>query len=168
MKKKFFFCIVFTYSYVERCSKVGCISEKQRKRTFLLVFHSICITFACTNMKMKETTRRYYSSLVLLAVFLPILVLSSFHVHPEAHLDGNHCEECLHHIPHSGHFSSLSVCSFDCVLCQFLTLPFLVGALVVLTTPLFCSTFSFCLVCQHAVSDVEGCIRLRAPPFFLG
>ena len=51
MKKKFFFCIVFTYSYFERCSKVGCISEKQRKRTFLLVFHSICITFATTNLK---------------------------------------------------------------------------------------------------------------------
>ena len=46
MKKKFFFCIVLTYSYVELYSKVGCITEKQRKRTFLLVFHTICTTFA--------------------------------------------------------------------------------------------------------------------------
>lgn len=51
MKKKFFFCIVLTYSYVEPYSKVGCISEKQRKRTFLLVFHTICTTFATTNLK---------------------------------------------------------------------------------------------------------------------
>lgn len=51
MKKKFFFCIVLTYSYVELYSKVGCISEKQRKRTFLLVFHTICTTFATTNLK---------------------------------------------------------------------------------------------------------------------
>ena len=47
---------------------------------------------------MKETARRYYSSLVLLAVFLPMLVLSSLHVHPLAHPDGNHCEECVHHV----------------------------------------------------------------------
>ena len=118
-------------------------------------------------MKMKETTRRYYSSLVLLAVFLPMLVLSSLHVHPLAHLDGDYCEECVHHVPHAGHFSSLSVCSFDCVLCQFLTLPFLCAAAVVVITPLFCYTFPFCVVCQHVVSNVEGCIRLRAPPSFL-
>ena len=54
MKKKFFFCIVLTYSYVEPYSKVGCISEKQRKRTFLLVFHTICTTFATTNLKWKR------------------------------------------------------------------------------------------------------------------
>ena len=54
MKKKFFFCIVLTYSYVELYSKVGCISEKQRKRTFLLVFHMICTTFATTNLKWKR------------------------------------------------------------------------------------------------------------------
>ena len=30
----------------ELCSKVGCISEIQRKTSFPLVFHSICTTFA--------------------------------------------------------------------------------------------------------------------------
>lgn len=38
MKKKFFFCIVLTYSYVELYSKVGCISEKQRKELFFWFF----------------------------------------------------------------------------------------------------------------------------------
>lgn len=38
MKKKFFFCIVLTYSYVEPYSKVGCISEKQRKGLFFWFF----------------------------------------------------------------------------------------------------------------------------------
>lgn len=116
---------------------------------------------------MKETPRRFYSSLVLLAVFLPILLLSSLHVHPQAHQEGHHCEECVHHQPHAGHISSMSVCSFDCVMCQFLTLPFLIAAVAVFAAPRFCSTFSFRAACQYGTRDPEGHIRLRAPPFFL-
>lgn len=72
--------------------------------------------------KMKETTKRHISAIVLLAVFLPMLVLSSLHVHPETHLEDEHCEECMHHVPHAGHMGSQTTCSFDCVLCQFPTL----------------------------------------------
>lgn len=38
MKKKFFFCIVLTYSYVEPYSKVGCISENKGKGLFFWFF----------------------------------------------------------------------------------------------------------------------------------
>ena len=82
---------------------------------------------------MKETTKRYFSSWALLAVFLPMLLLSSFHVHPEAHVEGDDCEGCVHHLPHAGHISNLTVCSFDCVLCQFLTLSMLTAAVVAVT-----------------------------------
>ena len=164
MKKKFFFCIVLTYSYVEPYSKVGCISEKQRKRTFLLVFHTICTTFACTNMKMKETAKRYYSSWVLLAVFLPMFVLSSLHVHPQAHDEEDYCEECVHHLPHAGHISSQTFCAFDCVLCQFLTLPFLIAAAVVFTAKNPIHIAPHRVENQCVVERERGFVFLRAPP----
>ena len=93
-----------------------------------------------------------------------MFVLSSFHVHPEAHLDGNHCEECLHHIPHSGHFSSLSVCSFDCVLCQFLMLPFLIAAAVVFTAKNPIHIAPHRVENQCVVERERGFVFLRAPP----
>ena len=78
---------------------------------------------------MNSTKRRHIASVVLLAVFLPMLLLSSLHVHPEAHLEDGDCKECVHHVPHAGHFTSGTSCSFDCVLCQFLSLPFLMAPL---------------------------------------
>ena len=113
---------------------------------------------------MKETARRYYSSLVLLAVFLPMLVLSSLHVHPLAHPDGNHCEECVHHVPHAGHFSCVTVCSFDCVLCQFLTLPFLIAPMVVFTAKRFIHITPQCRTAQGVVAGVRDVVFGRAPP----
>lgn len=137
---------------------------KTKERTFLLVFHTICTTFACTNMKMKETTRRYYSSWVLLAVFLPMFVLSSLHVHPQAHYEEDYCEECLHHLPHAGHISSQTFCAFDCVLCQFLTLPFLIAAAVVFTAKNPIHIAPHRVENQCVVERERGFVFLRAPP----
>ena len=113
---------------------------------------------------MKMKMRRHISAIVLLAVFLPMLLLSSFHVHPEAHIEGDACKECVHHIPHAGHFGSLTVCSFDCVLCQFLTLPFLVAPLVVFTAKRWIHIAPQYLVEQGVVSGVRGVVFGRAPP----
>jgi hypothetical protein len=115
--------------------------------------------------KMKETTKRHISAIVLLAVFLPMLVLSSLHVHPETHLEDEHCEECMHHVPHAGHMGSQTTCSFDCVLCQFLTLPFLVAPLVVFIATVFLHVAPHRLEQQGAVSRARGFVFLRAPPF---
>ncbi|MBO4215954.1 MAG: hypothetical protein J5888_06470 [Bacteroidaceae bacterium] len=113
---------------------------------------------------MKETARRYYSSLVLLAVFLPMLVLSSIHVHPETHLEEGSCQECVHHLPHAGHFGSQTFCAFDCVLCQFLTLPFLVAPMVVFVAKDFTHIAPLCPEKQSVVSRERSFVFLRAPP----
>ena len=113
---------------------------------------------------MKMKMRRHISAIVLLAVFLPMLLLSSFHVHPEAHIEGDACKECVHHIPHAGHFGSQTVCSFDCVLCQFLTLPFLMAPTVVLTAKRIIHIAPLCQVEQGVVAGVGGIVFGRAPP----
>ena len=115
---------------------------------------------------MKETARRYYSSLVLLAVFLPMLLLASFHVHPEAQIEGDYCKECVHHLPHAGHFSSQTFCSFDCVLCQFLTLPFLLAPAVVFTAKKLRYAAPLFQTEQGVLAGVRGAVLGRAPPVF--
>lgn len=116
---------------------------------------------------MKMTARRHISAMVLLAVFLPMLLLSSFHVHPEAHLEEDGCQECVHHLPHAGHIGSLTVSSFDCVLCQFLTLPFLLAPVVVFKAKRFIHIAPLCRVEQGVASGVRGIVFGRAPPCFL-
>ena len=113
---------------------------------------------------MKIMTRRYVASAVLLAVFLPMLLLSSFHVHPEAHLEGDECQECVHHVPHAGHFTSGTTCGFDCVLCQFLTLPFLLAPVVVFKAKRFIHIAPLCCVEQGVALGVRGAVFGRAPP----
>jgi len=112
----------------------------------------------------KETARRYYSSWVLLAVLLPMLIFSSLHVHPASHTGGDHCEECVHHLPHAGHISSQTFCSFDCVLCQFLTMPFLVAAAVVFVPRVLFYVAPYGSETQRVVSRTRGFVCLRAPP----
>lgn len=83
---------------------------------------------------MNVKTKRKLSVWVLLSVFVPMLVLSSLHIHQEAVHDVEECcAECVNHIPHSGHISLQTVHTCNCVLCQFVSLPFVVAALLALT-----------------------------------
>ncbi len=80
-------------------------------------------TFVIVN----TTIKRNIASWVLLAVFVPMLLISSFHIH-ESSGGAYSCTECVHHVCH-GHLAQQSVHLNDCVLCQFLTLTF-VAALI--------------------------------------
>lgn len=113
----------------------------------------------------KETLKRHISSWALLAVFLPMLLVASLHVHPTEHVEAGHCEQCMHHVPHSGHYSTLATACFsDCLLCQFLSLPFLEASAVVLSTLTPSFIFPFHTKNQHVVFGTKGVISLRAPP----
>ena len=101
---------------------------------------------------------------MLLAVFLPMLVLSSFHVHSVAHHESGFCKECVNHLPHAGHIGSQTVCSFDCVLCQFFTLPFLAAAAVILVVNIVLRSAPLFADDQRVVSRERGFVSLRAPP----
>ncbi len=117
-----------------------------------------------TFVGMKETKKRHFSSLTLLVVFLPMLVLSSLHIHSDVHPEESKCNECVHHLPHAGHIGSQTFCSFDCVLCQFLNLPFLTAATIVFSVFQILSVVSFCHDSQCVVLEVKGNRCWRAPP----
>ncbi|MBR4338005.1 MAG: hypothetical protein IKP91_07200 [Bacteroidaceae bacterium] len=108
--------------------------------------------------------KRQFASWVLLAVYVPILLLSSLHTH-EGSLSA--AEEnsftCAHHHCH-GHLSMTASLEHDCVLCQFLTLKMLAAVI------------GACVVCRHVCSiflsyhirDIRsksrGIIVTRGPP----
>lgn len=80
---------------------------------------------------MRFGTKRTLSVWLLLSVFVPMLLLSSLHVHSDIkNTVEENCEACVEHIPHSSHLSLQPVHSANCVLCQFASLPFVVAALL--------------------------------------
>ena len=139
-------------------------SRKTRALTFLYfffgAFYGILYTFAAVNVKKK----RHIASWMLLAVFVPMLILSSVHIHPTATLIDDDCSECTHHQCH-GHLGVLTTTMHDCVLCQFLTLTFVAAAVFAVVLFNKVCRIHIALRQQIILHDVWGITSLRAPPF---
>lgn len=108
-------------------------------------------------------TKRHIASWVLLAVYLPMLLLSSLHIHETSDVHEAECAECVHHQCH-GHLAQLSDGMHQCVSCQFLTLSYVATP----TWTLFClqpkHKITYALYRQAACLTPRGIIKLRAPP----
>ena len=72
--------------------------------------------------------RRKVFARILLSVFVPMLLMSVLHVHECNSIQT--CSDCAHHVSHSGHLTAVASCDYDCVLCQFLSLPFVMALAV--------------------------------------
>ena len=119
---------------------------------------------SCTFAPVELTTKRHIASWVLLAVFVPMLLMSSLHFHETSQIEETTCAECVQHQCH-GHLTQLSDGMHQCVLCQFTTLTFV--AAVVCAVLLF-NNVSKTLIAQRQCDvrlDVCGVPALRAPPF---
>lgn len=77
--------------------------------------------------------QRMWIARILLFVFVPMLLMSSLHVHESSSSRSVVCVECLHHIHHSGHFSVEHSGIDNCVLCQFQSLPYVAALLIALS-----------------------------------
>ena len=128
------------------------------------------INFARPNLKVERSSdmkgiewKRIWMSRILLAVFVPMLMLSVFHIHTEGLTDDIGCNECMHHVRHS-HFSTADFCSLQCVQCQFQTLPFIVAGLTVICIPLAAQGHITSSVCHRVIARTAEVISLRAPP----
>lgn len=115
-------------------------------------------------MKMEVKTRRHIAAWLLLAVFLPTLIVSSVHVHPNC-ADTLQCSACVHHKAHSGHLTNGQAPIHACLLCQVFQLSFVAGTSAALLAPILRAT---------SLSDAQGqdiVLRnihpddSRAPPF---
>lgn len=109
--------------------------------------------------------RRRIASWVLLSVFLPMIVLTSLHTH-SVQLDAdNTCVQCEHHLPHAGHLSAQSAVWHDCVVCQMVSLPFLLPATVVFFALSLSAPVSFAVRPFLMPAAVVDSRSARAPPY---
>ncbi|MBR5988756.1 MAG: hypothetical protein IK003_04420 [Prevotella sp.] len=108
--------------------------------------------------------KRYIASWILLAAFLPMVVLSSLHIHETTQTTDTECAACVHHHC-GGHMTQYDGQMHQCVLCQFLTLSMLAAATVVV---LFINKYGeqafASFICRYT-PRVYGVVSLRAPPF---
>ncbi|SFF84244.1 hypothetical protein [Prevotella sp. KH2C16] len=113
-----------------------------------------------------SAVHRKFSAWILLGVFMPMLLLSVFHIH-KMEKPEDVCYECIHHVRHAGHITATTFSVNQCVLCEFLALVYLAPAAiipVVLTLGLGAvqndleTWFPSCRIAMK---------RLRAPPYGL-
>ena len=116
--------------------------------------------------EMKQETRRHIASWLLLAVFVPMLVLSSVHIHDEVETITTECADCVHHNCH-GHIAAMTTWAHDCVLCQFLTLTMLTAAASVVVFLLSRGTRVFAPIDCRVAMLARGVVCLRGPPVSL-
>ena len=84
---------------------------------------------SCNFVPVNWTLKQHISSWLLLAVFVPMLLLSSVHVHDDiSSVADTECTDCVHHDCH-GHLTQTVSWAHNCVLCQFLSLTFLAANL---------------------------------------
>lgn len=119
-------------------------------------------TFAAVFMSIKA--KRTLFSRLMLSVFLPMLLLSTLHIHQEVQVVGDVCLECVNHTPHAGHLSFGVIHYDDCVLCQFTSLPFVAAVTVVLSLAALVCEAVFPLQLRHVRLVVCRVSIPRAPP----
>ena len=108
--------------------------------------------------------KRHIASWLLLAVFLPMLVFSSLHVHEEhsAAIE-TACADCAQHSCH-GHLTQTASWTHDCVLCQFLTLTMLTAVIVAVTVYNHVCKDSYAQPLSGYQTASCGIIVTRGPP----
>ncbi len=91
-------------------------------------------TYLCPRLRvhMDLTKKRHIASWVLLAVFVPMLVFSSLHIHSDRTYSEAECAECVAHHCH-GHLIQTDASIGECVLCQFLSLTYTAAVLAVVS-----------------------------------
>ena len=124
-----------------------------------MVFRSLIRIFA----PVKLDNRRHIASWLLLAVFVPMLLLSSIHIHETGETVDTECVDCVHHSCH-GHLTQMASWTHDCVLCQFLTLPMLAAVMLAVTVSAHVCNKRFAQPLCGYRADSCGAIVTRGPP----
>lgn len=116
---------------------------------------------------MNTDTRRQVTARLLLTIYLMILSASVLHVHHHAdHADDPVvCQDCLHHVQHSGHVGTNTVPSDTCLVCEFLSVTYLAAQ----TLDIEDAVFLFFDTLKDCIHQVPICFCEnpcgRAPPF---
>lgn len=110
--------------------------------------------------------KRKWAARLQLTVFISMVLLSAIHRHEFQPQDSDHCEECVQHVPHAGHFLTHVNHAVDCVLCQFLQISYVVATVL--------ASLLFCFIMLHDKQPKMtfwncgvAILSTRAPPLFV-
>lgn len=117
----------------------------------------------CTFAAVIMNRKRHIASWTLLAVFVPMLLLSSLHIHSYNTLAYGTCTECVHHHC-AGHLGQQTPSVHDCVLCQFLSLPMLAVAVATLILYNKLRAIAYATVSGSVCLSCCSMAALRGPP----
>lgn len=108
-------------------------------------------------------SRRRRAAKVLLAVYIPMLLLLSLHVHHQRMAETVYCYQCAHHQPHAGHITALQDALHDCLLCQLQSEAFMAANEV--GVPVMAAASDVVAAIQQPMRQAAvACVRLRGPP----
>lgn len=112
---------------------------------------------------MTTDKRKTFISQFLLALYLTILTLGTFHVHE--HVEDNFvCQDCINHVDHAGHISVGDMAMGDCLLCSFFTVSYIGAQCVAIVFACAVLTSIFSEQTQKMFCKERCIISLRAPP----
>lgn len=115
---------------------------------------------------MNRSVKRRLSAWLLLLVFVPVIVATSLHVHDYGEINTTECEQCLHHLHHGGHFNAYANHSFDCPLCQFASLPFVISTAVAISVAAVILKVVYTNPAENVRIGICNTRSTRAPPVF--
>ena len=155
--------VIFVIEIAFHAAKINNKSEKCKKKRIYFVVYALICTFAAV----KANRKRNIASWMLLAVFVPMLILSSLHIHGYEQAGDEQCTECVHH-QCGGHLGQQTLSLHDCLMCQFLTLSITLATCISAVT-LFIHIYklTFAQSYGHLCSQALGATVTRGPPAYL-
>lgn len=112
---------------------------------------------------MNVLKKRHLAAWLLLAVYVPMLILSSMHVHGNVATGELACDECVQHQCH-GHLMQFSGDFHQCVICQILTLSYVAAASCLFLLSLPRRKVLYAIFGQSVCLGNGRTLRLRGPP----
>ena len=114
-------------------------------------------------MVVNALTKRHIASWLLLAVYVPMLLIASLHVHGADESGEPTCAECVQHHC-NGHLSQVTTGMHPCLLCQLMTLTYVSpdGETAVWRQPQ--SKVFYAWNCEIPCRLAHDVVSLRAPP----
>ena len=106
------------------------------------------------------------SAVVLLFVMMMSLGMKVLHVHQYVLPTTVECSDCQHHVFHSGHFLAGDDNDDECMLCQWLSVPYFGEDTARYKTYFSSDIARFCIFLSEGYPCVVQLISLRAPPAF--
>lgn len=115
----------------------------------------------------KSAHRRLRFAWLLLLVYVPMMIAVTLHHHGEAERAYAivQCQDCTHHVHHSGHLMAIQHAMHDCVLCQLQSTPYLPSATLVIAAaavPMRITRTDACAKCKLVAVSARS---TRAPPY---